>query len=102
MEGKNVNSKIVYQNEKEDKLNLEDKLKLKDKKYALFEIKTEKEETVYLYCSDVESIKYCHWFNGIFEGTTHISISVIACDTENVTNMESMFYYCSSLRSPIF
>ena len=92
MEGKDNNFKIKIQDGKEDELNL------REEKYALFEIKTQKEETVYLYCSDVESIKYYYWFNGIFEGTTHISISVIACDTENVTNMESMFYYCSSLK----
>ena len=36
------NPKIVYQN-------------LGDKKYAFFEIKTNTDKTVYLYCSDVES-----------------------------------------------
>ena len=88
----NVNSKIVDQNEEKNPL------KLQGKKYAFFEIKTKDENTVYLYCSDVESIKYYHCFNGIFEGTTHISISVIACDTEEVTNMWSMFFRCSSLK----
>ena len=44
------NHKIVYQDESEKELNLE------GEKYALFEIKTQEEEdTVYLYCSDVES-----------------------------------------------
>ena len=86
------NPKIACQNGPENKL------KLEGKKYALFEIKTQEEgNTVYLYCSDVESIKCYHCFNGIFEGTTHISISVIACDTENVTDMWSMFFRCSSL-----
>ena len=85
----NVNSKIVDQNEKEDPLNLQ------GKKYAFFEIKTKDENTVYLYCSDVDSIKNT---NGIFEQTTHVSISVIACDTEYVTNMRSMFFRCSSLK----
>ena len=62
----NDNSKIAYQDENEDKL------KLEGKKYAFFEIKTQEgENTVYLYCSDMESSVYN---NGIFEGTDHISI----------------------------
>ena len=82
------NPKIVYQNEKKVPLNL------KGKKYAFFEIKTQEgKNTVYLYCSDVEGFS----FNGIFEKTTHVSISVIACNTKNVTNMYSMFSDCSSL-----
>ena len=88
LNGKN-NPKIPYQNEKKVPLNL------KGKKYAFFEIKTKKEEeTVYLYCSDVESSEND---NGIFEYMDHISISVIACDTTNVKNMRYMFYECSSL-----
>ena len=83
---KDNNSKIVYQNETEDKLNLN------DKKYALFKIKTKVGNTVYLYCSDVESIKDNKYNNGIFKYMDHVSISVIACDTENVTDMEYMFY----------
>ena len=90
LNGKN-NHKIAYQNGHEDKL------KLKDKKYALFEIKTQEEETVYLYCSDIESSGYNDVFNGIFEKTNHKSISVIACDTENVTDMSKMFFKCSKL-----
>ena len=90
LEGNN-NPKIAYQNGHEDKL------KLKDKKYALFEIKTQEEETVYLYCSDIESSGYNDVFNGIFEKTNHKSISVIACDTENVTDMSKMFFKCSKL-----
>ena len=88
------NTKIAYLQKKGDPLNL------KGEKYAFFEIKTQKEKTVYLYCSDVESV----WneYNkdviyGIFAGTTHISISVIACDTEKVTNMKKMFAICNSL-----
>ena len=73
----NNNLKITYQNETKDKLNLG------NGKYALFEIKTKKGKIVYLYCSDVESSENV---NGIFEGTTHVSISVIACDTKNVCN----------------
>ena len=68
------------------------------KKWALFEIiykkKGEEEETVYLYCSDIESSTLLGIFNSCKQ---HISISVIACDTSKVTNMSSMFYKCSSL-----
>ena len=85
LKGKN-NSKIAYLQKKGDPLNLE------GKKYAFFEIKIKDENTVYLYCSDVESI-----FNGIFEDTTHVSISVIACDTEKVTDMSNMFCNCKNL-----
>ena len=71
------------------------------KKWALFKIiyKEGKEKklvakTVYLYCSDIESGE----FDGIFESCKqHISISVIACDTSEVTDMSDMFYGCSSL-----
>ena len=88
------NTKIACQDGKKDELNLE------GKKYTFFEIKTKDENTVYLYCSDVESIG--NEYNkdviyGIFAGTTHISISVIACDTEKVTNMKKMFAICNSL-----
>ena len=76
------NPKIVYQN-------------LGGKKYAFFEIKTKDEKTVYLYCGDVESSTSK---NGIFEGTPHRSISVIACDTENVTDMNSIFHSCTKLK----
>ena len=75
-----------------------------EKKWALFEIIYEKkgeekekkeEETKYLYCSDIENSEN----NGIFDSCKqHISISVIACDTSNVTNMSSMFSDCSSLQ----
>ena len=83
------NHKIAYQNESKQEL------KLEGKKYALFEIKTQEEEnTIYLYCSDVESYEKDY---GIFEHMDHISISVIACDTTNVKNMRYMFYECSSL-----
>ena len=87
----NVKLKITNQDETEDKL------KLEDKKYALFEIKTETSKTVYLYCSDIESSEYNDVFNGIFKGTDHISISVKACDTTNVMNMNGMFSECSNL-----
>ena len=84
------NPKIADQNKVGDPLNLE------GKKYAFFEIKTQKEEeTVYLYCSDVESSKNN---NGIFQFKNHKSISAIACDTEKVTNMGGMFYACNNLK----
>ena len=86
------NPKIAYQNKKEDELNL------RDKKYAFFEIKTNTNKTVYLYCSDVKTSKSFYGFVGIFEKTTHVSISVIACDTEEVTSMAWMFSGCSSLK----
>ena len=87
------NPKIAYQNEKKDKL------KLGDQKYAFFEIKTKEEETIYLYCSDVESLGNNIIGNnkGIFVDKDHESISVIACDTENITDMSCMFCGCNSL-----
>ena len=91
---KDNNSKIAYQNETENEPKLKDPLNVGGKKYALFEIKEGVENIVYLYCSDVESIGNDI---GIFKYMYHISISVIACDTENVMNMNSMFYYCYTL-----
>ena len=95
LEGKDNNFKIKIQDGKENELNL------KDEKYALFEIKTEKEKTVYLYCSDVETIVAAvnnnNIITGIFQNMHHKSISVIACDTENVRDMAYMFEGCSSL-----
>ena len=89
LEGKD-NTKITYLQKKED----EDPLKLNEQKYALFEIKTQKEEEkVYLYCDDVESFS----FNGIFERKPHVSISVIACNTTTVEDIAYMFYNCNSL-----
>ena len=79
----------AYQNKAEDHL------KLGDKKYALFEIKTKEGDTVYLYCSDVGSSSLNV---GIFKNKPHISISVIACDTENVRDMNSMFNECKNLK----
>ena len=93
--------KKTDQNENKDELKLENKLNLGEKKYALFEIKTEKEKTVYLYCSDVETIVAAannnNIITGIFQNMHHKSISVIACDTKKVKDMRSMFANCSSL-----
>ena len=88
----NNNPKIAYLQKKGDPLNLE------GKKYALFEIKTNTDKTVYLYCSDVESSKYNDRVCGIFQETNHGSISVIACDTEKVRNMKNMFSDCENLK----
>ena len=87
------NTKIAYLQKKEDK----DPLNLGGKKYALFKIETNTNKTEYLYCSDVESSEKDDWGYGIFEWTHHVSISVIACDTENVKNMRDMFNTCTSL-----
>ena len=86
-----------YKNEfniDEDSITEEDNTK----KWALFEIKYEKKnkekETKYLYCSDIESIEDY----GIFDSCKqYISVSVIACNTSNVTDMSFMFSDCSSL-----
>ena len=83
------NSKITYLQGKGDEL------KLEDKKYVFFEIKTITNKTVYLYCSDVETSVDN---KGIFLNKNHKGISVFACDIENVTNMNSMFYGCNSLK----
>ena len=76
------NPKIAYQN-------------LEGEKYAFFEIKTKWKDTVYLYCSDVESSEDY----GIFAHMDHISISVIACDTTNVKDIRYMFRKCSNLEN---
>ena len=72
-------------------------LNLGGNKYALFEIKKESEETVYLYCSDVDSIYVENREQGIFGETHNKSISIIACDTSDVTDMGYMFSECSNL-----
>ena len=87
LEGNN-NPKIAYLNGNDDPL------KLSDKKYAFFGIITKKGTPVYLYCSDIESGGINE---GIFTHMGHINISVIACDIENVRNMNSMFCHCYSL-----
>ena len=88
------NSKIVYQDEAEDELELKDPLNLAGQKYALFKIKKQNEETEYLYCSDVGSSGN---YRGIFVKKDHKDISVIAYDTKNVMNMNDMFRECHKL-----
>ena len=72
------------------------------KKWALFEIiykeekeGVEEEETVYLYCSDIENLDNCIIFSHCKQ---HVSISVIACDTSNVIDMSNMFFNCEKLK----
>ena len=89
--GKDNNPKIEYLNETGNEH------KLEDKKYAFFEIKTNTNTTVYLYCSEVESFGDKDADLGIFEGTDHKSISIIACDTKNIEKMNRMFANCKSL-----
>ena len=75
-------------------------LKLDGKKYALFEIKKKNgEDPIYLYCSDIESVTGEDCIYGIFCKCTHTEISVIACDTQEVTNMSAMFYACNQLNN---
>ena len=102
----NITIKLVKEDNDKTKIanleEVEEKLKTNKHTWALFEIiyKEKKEEgevgkMVYLYCSDIENSEN----NGIFDSCKqHISISVIACDTSNVTNMSSMFSDCSSLQ----
>ena len=58
---KNNNPKIAYQKGAENEPNLG------SNEYAFFEIKTKGGNTVYLYCSDVESSKNKYAVHGIFE-----------------------------------
>ena len=70
-------------------------------KWALFEIKYKEEgkgedKLVYLYCSDIGSTVD----NGIFRNMENFSsISVLTCNTSNVTNMNCMFSGCSNLKN---
>ena len=74
-------------------------LKTDTRKWALFEIKTVDSETYYLYCSDIESEKIDYLGRGIFETRkVFLSISVLACDTNEVTNMAKMFNECFYLK----
>ena len=80
---------------------IKDKLKTDTGKWALFEIKTMENNTVYLYCSDIESvsIKATSLYGMFQEKTNILNISVLACDTSSVTNMSFMFDDCSRLEN---
>ena len=80
---------------------IKDKLKTDTGKWALFEIKTMENNTVYLYCSDIESvsIKATSLYGMFQEKTNILNISVLACDTSSVTNMSFMFEDCYRLEN---
>ena len=94
----NIKIKIKKENNKingEFLVSSKNKLKTDLRKWALFEITTKEDEKVYLYCSDIGSIDN----RGIFEcKENYKSISVITCDTSEVTDMSYMFYGCNSLK----
>ena len=78
---------------------MKEKLKTNTQKWALFKIIYKKEgnkeeETKYLYCSDIGSI---NGYGIFYHCQQHVSISVIACNTSNVTYMRSMFSGCTAL-----
>ena len=78
---------------------MKEKLKTNTQKWALFKIIYKKEgnkeeETKYLYCSDIGSI---NGYGIFYHCQQHVSISVIACNTSNVTYMHSMFSGCTAL-----
>ena len=79
-----------------------DLLQFNLQKYALFEIKIIKNtnvETIYLYCSDIESTKN----NGMFEGCESIQKnSVVIGNGKNIKNISKMFYNCNNLDSVYF
>ena len=80
---------------------IKDKLKTDTGKWALFEIKTMENNTVYLYCSDIESvsIKATSLYGMFQEKTNILNISVLACDTSKVKNMSFMFKDCYRLEN---
>ena len=68
-------------------------------KYALFEIKRNGNETIYLYCNDIESTTN----NGMFENCNSIeNVSVVIGDGKNIKNISKMFYNCNKLISVSF
>ena len=77
-------------------------LQINLQKYALFEIRIIKDtnmETIYLYCSDIESTTN----NGMFENCNSInSVSVVIGDGKNIKNISKMFYNCNNLNSVFF
>jgi len=77
-------------------------LQINLQKYALFEIRIKKNievETIYLYCSDIESTVN----NGMFENCNSIEyISVVVGNGKNIKNISKMFYNCNKLISVSF
>lgn len=74
-----------------------DLLQINLQKYALFEIRIIKDtnmETIYLYCSDIESTTN----NGMFENCNSIkNVFVVIGDGKNIENISKMFYNCNNL-----
>ena len=89
--------KNILKNNEENK-----KLQINLQKYALFEIKIIKNtnmETIYLYCSDIESTTN----NGMFENCNSIKdVSIVIGDGKNIKNISKMFYNCNNLFSVSF
>ena len=76
-----------------------DLLQINLQKYALFEIKRNGNETIYLYCNDIESTTN----NGMFENCNSIeNVSVVIGDGKNIKNISKMFYNCNKLISVSF
>ena len=76
-----------------------DLLQINLQKYALFEIKRNSNETIYLYCSDIESTTN----NGMFENCNSIeNVFVVIGDGKNIENISKMFYNCNKLISVSF
>ena len=77
------------------------------KKYAIFAIITKEKingdivfsDNIYVYSSDINSLTHnIHSDRGIFSNRNNLSqVKVIACNTDNVTNMGDMFNGCKSL-----
>ena len=89
--------------------NKSDYLGFGNRQYAIFAIVTEKRnaygnivflsDTIYVYSSDINSLTQDILYDrGMFAKRDNLSqVEVIACDTNNVIDMNSMFAYCSNL-----
>ena len=75
-----------------------DLLKISSKTYVLFEIEIKKNiqvETIYLYCSDINSTAT----NGMFEGCESIQkISVVIWNIKKINDIHKMFNSCKNLK----
>lgn len=96
--GKKITQKFTKNILKDSEGN-NDLLQINLQKYALFEIKRNGNETIYLYCSDIESTTN----NGMFENCNSIeNVSVVIGDGKNIKNISKMFYNCNNLNSVNF
>ena len=75
-----------------------DLLKISSKTYVLFEIEIKKNiqvETIYLYCSNINSTET----NGMFEGCESIQkISVVIWNIKKINDIHKMFNSCKNLK----